>query len=65
MVASFAPLLINGALNLLWQELKRSVVSYTRSLVAAIPTPDPSKRIPGAIETDEPPSLFKPPHGCA
>lgn len=38
---------------------------YTRSLVAAIPTPDPSKRILGAIETGEPPSLFKRPHGCA
>lgn len=38
---------------------------YTRSLVAAIPTPDPSKRILGAIETGEPPSLFNRPHGCA
>jgi len=38
---------------------------YTRSLVAAIPKADPSKRILGAIETGEPPSLFKRPHGCA
>jgi len=38
---------------------------YTRSLVAAIPKPDPSKRILGAIETGEPPSLFKRPRGCA
>jgi len=38
---------------------------YTRSLMAAIPKPDPSKRILGAIETGEPPSLFKRPSGCA
>jgi len=38
---------------------------YTRSLVAAIPKPDPSRRILGAIETGEPPSLFKRPSGCA
>lgn len=38
---------------------------YTRSLIAAIPKPDPSKRILGAIETSEPPSLFKRPRGCA
>jgi peptide/nickel transport system ATP-binding protein/oligopeptide transport system ATP-binding protein len=38
---------------------------YTRSLIAAIPKPDPSKRILGAIETSEPPSLFKRPSGCA
>jgi oligopeptide/dipeptide ABC transporter ATP-binding protein len=38
---------------------------YTRSLVAAIPKPDPSKRILGAIETGEPPSMFKRPGGCA
>ena len=38
---------------------------YTRSLIAAIPLPDPSKRILGAIETSEPPSLFKRPSGCA
>lgn len=37
---------------------------YTRSLVAAIPRPDPSKRILGAIETGEPPSLFNRPRGC-
>jgi peptide/nickel transport system ATP-binding protein len=38
---------------------------YTRSLVAAIPKPDPSRRILGTIETGEPPSLFKRPGGCA
>jgi oligopeptide/dipeptide ABC transporter ATP-binding protein len=38
---------------------------YTRALVAAIPKPDPSKRILGAIEMGEPPSLFTRPHGCA
>jgi oligopeptide/dipeptide ABC transporter ATP-binding protein len=38
---------------------------YTRALVAAIPKPDPSKRILGAIETGEPPSLFTRPRGCA
>ena len=38
---------------------------YTRSLVAAIPKPDPSQRIVGSIETGEPPSLFKRPSGCA
>ncbi|TPQ30517.1 peptide ABC transporter ATP-binding protein [Bradyrhizobium guangdongense] len=38
---------------------------YTRALVAAIPKPDPTKRILGAIETGEPPSLFKRPPGCA
>ncbi|MCK1291227.1 MULTISPECIES: ABC transporter ATP-binding protein [unclassified Bradyrhizobium] len=38
---------------------------YTRALVAAIPKPDPSKRIQGAIEMGEPPSLFTRPHGCA
>jgi oligopeptide/dipeptide ABC transporter ATP-binding protein len=37
---------------------------YTRSLIAAIPTPDPSKRILGAIEASEPPSLFRRPSGC-
>jgi len=38
---------------------------YTQALVAAIPKPDPSIRIQGAIETGEPPSLFKRPSGCA
>ena len=38
---------------------------YTRALIAAIPKPDPSKRILGAIEASEPPSLFKRPAGCA
>jgi oligopeptide/dipeptide ABC transporter ATP-binding protein len=38
---------------------------YTRALIAAIPTPDPSKRIRGAIDASEPPSLFNRPAGCA
>lgn len=38
---------------------------YIRSLIAAIPMPDPSKRILGTIETSEPPSRFKRPSGCA
>ncbi|MBR0839934.1 ABC transporter ATP-binding protein [Bradyrhizobium liaoningense] len=38
---------------------------YTRALVAAIPMPDPSKRILGSIETGEPPSQFARPRGCA
>jgi len=38
---------------------------YTRSLVAAIPKPDPTKRILGMIETGEPPSQFNQPRGCA
>lgn len=38
---------------------------YTRSLVAAIPEPDPSKRILGAIETGEPPSQVNRTRGCA
>jgi peptide/nickel transport system ATP-binding protein/oligopeptide transport system ATP-binding protein len=38
---------------------------YTRALIAAIPTPDPSKRIRGAIEASEPPSLFNRPAGCS
>jgi oligopeptide/dipeptide ABC transporter ATP-binding protein len=37
---------------------------YTRSLMAAVPRPDPSKRILGAIETGEPPSQFNRPGGC-
>ncbi len=38
---------------------------YTRALMAAVPRPDPSQRIAGAIETGEPPSQFKRPAGCA
>ncbi|TYO65628.1 ABC transporter ATP-binding protein [Bradyrhizobium hipponense] len=45
--------------------LEHPLHPYTRALVAAIPKPDPSKRILGAIETGEPPSLFTRPHGCA
>ncbi|MBR0777212.1 ATP-binding cassette domain-containing protein [Bradyrhizobium diazoefficiens] len=37
---------------------------YTISLMAAVPKPDPSKRILGAIETGEPPSQFNRPAGC-
>ena len=45
--------------------LEQPLHPYTRALVAAIPKPDPSQRILGAIETGEPPSLFKRPRGCA
>jgi oligopeptide/dipeptide ABC transporter ATP-binding protein len=45
--------------------LDRPIHPYTRALVAAIPKPDPSRRIRGAIETGEPPSLFKQLRGCA
>jgi len=45
--------------------LDRPLHPYTRALVAAIPKPDPSQRILGAIETGEPPSLFNRPRGCA
>lgn len=38
---------------------------YTQALMAAVPRPDPSRRIAGAIETGEPPSQFKRPAGCA
>ncbi len=38
---------------------------YTQALMAAVPRPDPSKRILGAIETGEPPSQFNRPAGCA
>lgn len=38
---------------------------YTRALMAAVPRPDPSQRIVGAIESGEPPSQFKRPAGCA
>lgn len=45
--------------------LDRPMHPYTRSLMAAVPRPDPSQRIAGAIETGEPPSQFKRPAGCA
>ena len=38
---------------------------YTRALISAVPKPDPSRRITGAIETGEPPSQFNRPTGCA
>lgn len=38
---------------------------YTRALMDAIPKPDPSRRISGAIELGEPPSQFERPVGCA
>ncbi len=45
--------------------LDHPIHPYTRALVAAIPSPDPSRRIQAAIETGEPPSLFEQPRGCA
>lgn len=44
--------------------LDRPLHPYTRALMAAVPKPDPSKRIAGAIETGEPPSQFDRPSGC-
>jgi len=38
---------------------------YTQALMAAVPRPDPSRRIAGAIEIGEPPSQFTRPAGCA
>ncbi|WP_226781194.1 ABC transporter ATP-binding protein [Oceaniglobus trochenteri] len=37
---------------------------YTELLITAIPRPDPSTRITGAIEADEPPSRFAQLEGC-
>lgn len=37
---------------------------YTELLISAIPRPDPSQRISGAIEADEPPSRIGVPVGC-
>ncbi|MBS0246392.1 MAG: ATP-binding cassette domain-containing protein [Proteobacteria bacterium] len=45
--------------------LDRAAHPYTRALMAAVPRPDPSQRIAGAIETGEPPSQFNRPAGCA
>ncbi|MGJ4931797.1 ABC transporter ATP-binding protein [Bradyrhizobium sp. HKCCYLS2038] len=44
--------------------IDRPLHPYTRALMAAVPRPDPSKRIAGAIETGEPPSQFSRPSGC-
>ena len=44
--------------------LDNPVHPYTRALMNAIPTPDPSRRITGAIELGEPPSQFERPAGC-
>ena len=49
-----ARMLLNGPLH-----------PYTRALMAAVPKPDPSRRIAGAIELGEPPSQFNRPTGCA
>ncbi len=38
---------------------------YTKALLAAMPTPDPSRRIAGARELGEPPSQFDRAPGCA
>jgi peptide/nickel transport system ATP-binding protein/oligopeptide transport system ATP-binding protein len=45
--------------------LERPLHPYTRALMAAVPKPDPSLRIAGAVETGEPPSQFDRPRGCA
>jgi peptide/nickel transport system ATP-binding protein len=45
--------------------LDSPVHPYTRALMNAIPKPDPSRRISGAIELGEPPSQFERPVGCA
>jgi peptide/nickel transport system ATP-binding protein/oligopeptide transport system ATP-binding protein len=45
--------------------LDRAAHPYTRALMAAVPKPDPSQRIAGAIETGEPPSQLNRPAGCA
>lgn len=45
--------------------LDRAAHPYTRALMAAVPRPDPSQRIAGAIETGEPPSQLNRPAGCA
>ena len=45
--------------------LERPLHPYTQALMLAVPRPDPTKRIAGAIETGEPPSQFNRPIGCA
>lgn len=45
--------------------LDRPLHPYTQALIAAVPRPDPSHRIAGAIETGEPPSQFNRPKGCS
>jgi oligopeptide/dipeptide ABC transporter ATP-binding protein len=44
--------------------LGNPVHPYTRALMNAIPRPDPSRCITGAIELGEPPSQFERPAGC-
>ena len=44
--------------------LESPVHPYTRALMNAVPKPDPSRRITGAIELGEPPSQFDRPAGC-
>ena len=45
--------------------LERPFHPYARALMDAVPRPDPSRRIAGAIELGEPPSQFDRPIGCA
>jgi peptide/nickel transport system ATP-binding protein len=45
--------------------LERPLHPYTQALMLAVPRPDPTKRISGAIETGEPPSQFNRLIGCA
>ena len=45
--------------------LESPIHPYTRALMNAIPMPDPSRRVVGAIELGEPPSQFERPIGCA
>ena len=45
--------------------LERPLHPYARALMDAVPRPDPSRRIAGAIELGEPPSQFDRPVGCA
>jgi oligopeptide/dipeptide ABC transporter ATP-binding protein len=45
--------------------LDRPLHPYTLALMAAVPRPDPARRIAGAIELGEPPSQLTRPAGCA
>lgn len=45
--------------------IDRPLHPYTSALMAAVPKPDPSLRIVGAIAPSEPPSQFAKPAGCA